>query len=133
MSKGRNSKHKLVLTLAAVVTSALGACAGSQAAPGTSSAGLDSAAEMQTFLDEAQTSAGSYGRKHLGHFLELNQRALEKHGLAISDDIEVKVKTDHNGYCIRVRSSALDAANPWSTATVSSGVGGLSDSDSCKS
>ena len=133
MSKGRTPKHKLALTLAAVATSALGACAGSQAALDPSSAGVNSAGEMQTFLDEAGSAAASYGRKHLGHYLELDQKALEKQGLAIPDGIALKMTTEHDGYCIRAHDSGLAASNPWSTATVSSGVGGVSDSDSCKS
>lgn len=133
MSTGRTTKNKLALTLAAVVTSALGACAGSQAAPGSTSPAVASAGEMRNLLDEAGSAAGSYGQKHLGHYLRLNQKALVKHGLAIPNGIELKTTTDHDGYCIRAQSSALEASDPWSTATVSSGVGGVSDSDSCQS
>ena len=132
MKDSETNKRRLALTLAALATAALGACAGSQASPSGSAEASDTATEMQGFLSEARDAAAAYGQKHLGHYLDLSSKTLEKKGLDVPDSIEFKVTTDHKGYCIRADNSKLDSSDPWSIATVSSGIAGISRSDDCK-
>ena len=125
-------KRRLALTLVAIGTAAFGACAGSQASPDGQAEGVDSVQEMQDFLSEARGAAAAYGQKHLGHYLGLTEEALVKSGLDVPQGIDLTMTTGHKGYCIRADASGLDASDPWSVATVNSGIPGISKSDSCK-
>ena len=131
MSNSKTKEKRLPLMLAAIATAALGACAGSQASPSESAESIDTATEMQDFLSETRDTAADYGQKHLGHYLDLTQKALEKRGLEIPKSVDLKLTTDHKGYCIRADNSGLDSSDPWSAATVSSGIAGVSKSDDC--
>ena len=131
MSNSKTKEKRLALTLAAIATAALGACAGSQASPKGSGESIDTATEMQGFLSETRDAATAYGQKHLGHYLDLTQMALGKRGLEIPESMDLKINTDHKGYCIRADNSELDSSDPWSIATVSSGITGISKSNDC--
>ena len=125
----RNRAAGALFALAALGSAACGAV---DARSGGSPAGITSAAEMRSFLEDARSAASDYGRRHLGHFLELDEKALRKNGLELPRGTRLVVLTDHEGYCMEASSSQMPSENAWSAATLSSGFEGASSGDRCR-
>ncbi len=107
----------------------LGACTAATSRPENTNA--TSAADVRALLQDARHAAQEYGRRHLGHFLDLDKKALLQQGLRLPDGIELRVRTEHDGYCIRSSASKLETSDEWAIATASSGIGGISGKDDC--
>lgn len=127
---------KALLTAAAAAALLTTGCAQAlpNAAAGTSDAAV---ADIQTTVDEAVTAAKSYGQKHLGHYLELDAKALRAEGFLPADGVTVTVYVDHLDVCINATTDALPAGSEWSTATATSDspdvvAGGRCSSDALK-
>ena len=87
----------------------------------TAAAAAEAAAgDVQTSVSDAVTAAKSYGQKHLGHYLELDRRALRTEGFTPTDGVEVTVFIDHFDVCVSAASSTLPADAEWATATATS-------------
>ena len=125
----RNQAAGALVALAALGSAACGTMdARSERAP----SGITSVAEMRSFLDDARSAASDYGQRHLGHFLELNEKALRRNGLELPPGTDLTVLTNHEGYCVEASSSEMPDDNAWSEATLASGFEGASSKDRCR-
>lgn len=77
-------------------------------------------ADIQDSVESAVTAAKSYGQDHLGHYLELNPKALRAAGFTPTSGVDITIYVDHFDVCINAVSSALPADSEWSTATATS-------------
>lgn len=124
---------KDVRTIAASVAFALLAagCGGAVASGPTETSEEVDARKVRAVLTEANEVALIYGRKHLGHYLDLKAAKLERAGLAIPDGIQLEVRTKHTTYCIVATSQDLAAEHPWARATIGPKLQGPSPDDRC--
>ena len=76
--------------------------------------------EIQTTVNEAVVAAKSYGQKHLGHYLELNRKALRAEGFTPPSGVALTVFVDHLDVCISATTKGLPADAEWATATATS-------------
>ena len=108
---------KALLAAAAVAALLTTGCA--QSLPSAAAADTTGAAiaDIQTTENDAITAAKSYGQKHLGHYLELDRKALRAEGFTPAEGVAVTVSVDHLDVCINASTSALPEASEWSTAT----------------
>lgn len=118
--------------LLAVAALALGACGTAGGTSSQNNGAIASVAEMKSYLEDVRSAANDYGRDQLGHFLDLDAKRLRKQGLKIPESIRIDVETDHKGYCIQVETTGWDDSDPWATATVSSGIDGISSRNGCR-
>lgn len=110
----------------------LGACAGAPAASVSSEADTERQASVsRAVLVDSLIAARTYGQAHLGHFLGLNSRRLQREGLEIPPRVSVKVGTTHTAFCITVVNSSLPSIHPWARATISSGEPRPSSEEGC--
>jgi hypothetical protein len=98
----------------------LAGCAPAMSTASASSREDAAVSALQTSLTDAVTVAKEYGRQHLGHYLELNRKALRDGGLAVPAGVELEVHIDHFEVCITGTASDLPAGHEWRTATVTS-------------
>ncbi|MDQ4095561.1 MAG: hypothetical protein M3174_05070 [Actinomycetota bacterium] len=128
----RRKPNRAVGLLVALAALGSVACGTTDAAPQRAASGIATSAEMRTFLEDARSAANDFGRRHLGHFLKLDEKALRKNGLEIPPGAGLVVRTDHTGYCIEASSSQIPAEDEWSAASVVSGFEGISSEDRCR-
>lgn len=108
---------KALLAAAATATAVLltSGCAASM--PSAAASSQEAAiADVKVSVDGAITAAKSYGQKHLGHYLELDAKALRAEGYAPSSDVTITVYVDHLDVCVTAESTGLPAGAEWATA-----------------
>ena len=106
------------LLAAAATAAALLTTGCAQAVPDAAASSQDDAiADIQSSVADAMTAAKSYGQKHLGHYLEMNRKALADEGFTPAEGVTVTVYIDHYELCINATSSALPENAEWSSAT----------------
>ena len=91
----------------------------------------EEAALTRSALTAAVESAKAYGQTHLGHYLELNVKRLERQGLEVPGSISLTVRTTHDSYCIRAANHLLPSIHPWVLGSVGSGDAEPSSQDRC--
>lgn len=121
--------------VAALVTTGCAQSLPNAAAADTSGAAI---ADIQTTVNDAVAAAKSYGQKHLGHYLELDRKALRAEGFTPADGVVVTVSVDHLDVCINATTKALPEGSEWSTATATTDAaeavaGGRCSSDALRS
>ena len=111
--------------LAATAITALMATGCAQSLPNAAAVDTSGAAiaDIQTTVNEAVTAAKSYGQKHLGHYLELDRKALRAEGFTPAEGVAVTVSVDHLDVCINAATDALPADSEWSKATATTDAG----------
>lgn len=119
------------LKIAALFAVAGVACGGAEAQSPTRDHTLGATQSVKDTLASADDLARDYGRKHLGHYLKLDARRLEKAGLEIPPQITLTVKTGHFGYCITAVSEELPSMHPWARATIGTRMPVPEAGDSC--
>lgn len=87
---------------------------------------------MRAVLTDAAASAKSYGQAHLGHYLDLNLRGLQREGLEVPESVSLTVRTTHDSFCIKAANEDLPSIHPWAVASVRSGETAPSSQDGCK-
>lgn len=92
------NEHRM-MTAAAVASLLLGACAGAPAAPASAEAETRRQATVtHSVLEDSLASSRAYGQAHLGHFLHLNVRRLQREGLEVPNSISLTVRATHTGF-----------------------------------
>ena len=118
--------------VASVAFALLAAGCGGAAASGPAEISEESQARrVRAALTEANEAARTYGRKHLGHYLDLKAAKLIRSGLAIPDGIQLEVRAKHTSYCIVATSQELAEEHPWARATIGPKLEGPSPDDRC--
>lgn len=115
--------------LAVAATSA--ACGGGEPAAGAQREASEQVALIRSALSDADAAARRYGQGHLGHYLKLRKKQLEKEGLEMPATVSLEVRARHTSYCLRATNEGLPSIHPWATATIGSRGGGPSPSDRC--
>ncbi len=83
-------------------------------------------------LTAAAEWAKAYGQTHLGHYLNLSVKRLERQGLEVPGSISLTMRSTHNSYCITAVNEILPSIHPWALASVSSGGADPSSQDRCQ-
>lgn len=91
----------------------------------------EEAALTRSALIAAVESAKAYGQTHLGHYLKLNVKRLERQGLEVPASISLTVRTTHDSYCIKAANQLLPSIHPWALGSVRSGEAEPSSQDRC--
>ncbi len=91
----------------------------------------DQAQLSEELLVEAGTAAKAYGRRHLGHYLELRKKHLIRGGLSIPRGFSLHVGAAHTSYCVRITNNNLPSIHPWRVGTISSATSGPAIADRC--
>ena len=124
---------ELRIASVAVACLLLSACAGAPAATVSAKTETERQAEAtRSVLADSVVSARAYGQAHLGHFLRLDPKRLQREGLEVPARISVKVKTTHTSFCITVVNRSLPSIHPWATGTVASGSPRPSSDNRCE-
>lgn len=89
------------------------------------------AAQTRSSLVDAAEAARAYGQAQLGHYLDLGLRDLEQEGLRLDEDVVIKVRADHTGFCLIAINGRLPSIHPWATGTISSAATEPSSADRC--
>lgn len=122
-----------IRTTAASVALALlvAGCGGAVASGGRDVSDEARAEEVRSVLTDANVSARTYGRKHLGHYLDLGKKQLIRAGLQIPESVDLEVRTNHTGYCLVATSMDLPDTHPWARATIGPKLDAPSPNDRC--
>ena len=118
---------------ALIASGVLASCAaapGSPAAP--DAATREEVAVTRMVLTDAAESAKAYGQAHLGHYLDLSVRRLEREGLEVPGSISLRVRTTHDSYCINATNETLPSIHPRALASVGSGEAEPTSKDRCE-
>ena len=111
----------------------LGACAAAPASPPTTDAETSEQASVtRSALEASGKAARSYGRAHLGHFLNLSAKALRREGLELPESITLSIKTTHTAFCIVATNDSLPSIHPWARASLSSREPRPSEAGRCR-
>ena len=103
------------------LTFLLGACAAAPASPpATDAQTREQARVMRAALREAGEAGLSYGRSHLGHFLDIAPKHLRREGLELPDSITVTVRATHDAFCVVAVNDDLPSIHPWARASLRS-------------
>ena len=103
------------------LTFLLGACATAPASPpATDVQTREQARATRAVLGEAGEAGLSYGRSHLGHFLDLAPNRLRREGLELPGSITLTVRTAHNAFCVVAVNEDLPSIHPWARASLNS-------------
>ena len=129
----RTPVMSIIRTTAATVALALlvAGCGGAVAGGARDVSEEAHAKEVRSVLTEADVAAREYGRKHLGHYLDLGKKNLIRAGLQLPDGIDLDVRTNHTGYCLVATSEELPDAHPWARATIGPKLEAPSPNDRC--
>lgn len=128
---GEMMQSRTKLRIAALFAVAGVACGGAEAQTPTRDHTLEATQHVKDTLASADELARDYGRKHLGHYLDLNARRLEKAGLEIPSQVILTVETGHYGYCITAVSEELPSMHPWARATTGTDTRVPNPADKC--
>ena len=110
----------------------LGACAAAPASPSATDAQTSEQARItRSALREAAEAGLSYGRSHLGHFLDLGPKQLRREGLELPGSLRLRVRTTHSAFCVLTINEDLPSIHPWAKASLSSGDLRPSPADRC--
>ena len=129
--KKQRSIRRPVAALIAAAALGLGACGGMDVTSGNEASGIQTTTDMRSFLADVRDASNAYGQKHLGHYLELDEKRLRKQGLDVPAGTKIEIETDHKGYCIQATSEGIQRNDKWSTATLTSGIDAISPKDGC--
>ena len=111
---------RIFLATGALSLLLLGACGDDAASPSGSPSASDRERAVRAVLADADEAAKSFGQAHLGHFLNLKVKDLQREGFEAPSDISIAVDSDHTTYCIRASDDDLPSIHPWAKASLSS-------------
>ena len=107
--------------LAALAATALlaGACSPRMDPAAAEPAG-DPATQVQTVAAEAAEAGRAWGRKHLGHYIDMTAESLTEEGFAAPANVTVTVEASHMEFCVVATHTDLPADHPWHAAAMTS-------------
>lgn len=127
------SPRRLIVGLSMVAALASSACGTGEGSPAAPQRATSHQADLtRAALTEAEGAARAYGQAHLGHFLRLRPRDLEREGLTLADNLSLSIRTNHRGFCIQASNEELPSIHPWARGTVSSRTRTPSSADRCQ-